>query len=435
MSGLRNPQDLDADTLMRLVDALVWPLLLLRPDGKLLHANAPARAALAAPGPLRIGPWRRVRAADARRQPAWQAALAAATAGQRHLLCWAGTATLVPLALRGRAGRAAEGGPLILVAIGAGGPSGVAAPAAAEAPAKLPMATDTGAYARAHGLTGAQARVLQHLARGDSPAQTAAALQVSVATVRSQVAAVRQKTGHLGTAALIGAAARSAPRQADAIVSAAPPSAAADADVDAAAFSPPLVALNKADAAARDEGLARLLDELACGLVLVDAQAQVHACNQAALPLLGGTHPLMRSGAQLQARDVSDQAGLLAALAAAGRGQRGLLSLGPEKPAAQVSVVPLPGEQPPRRFVLVLDAPRAALPAAVLDLARGLGLTPAEARVLALLCEGRRPAEIASRQGVAISTVRSQIAGLRHKAGAASIRDLVRQVALLPPLA
>jgi hypothetical protein len=35
---------------------------------------------------------------------------------------------------------------------------------------------------------------------------------------------------------------------------------------------------------------------------------------------------------------------------------------------------------------------------------------------------------------VALSTVRTQIGSIRTKTGAGSIRDLVRQVALLPPL-
>jgi DNA-binding CsgD family transcriptional regulator len=44
------------------------------------------------------------------------------------------------------------------------------------------------------------------------------------------------------------------------------------------------------------------------------------------------------------------------------------------------------------------------------------------------------PGEIASELGVAISTVRTQIGNLRLKTGAQSIRALVRQVAVLPPL-
>ena len=43
-------------------------------------------------------------------------------------------------------------------------------------------------------------------------------------------------------------------------------------------------------------------------------------------------------------------------------------------------------------------------------------------------------AEVARQQGVAVSTVRTQIGSIRAKTGAGSISELVRQVAVLPPL-
>jgi DNA-binding CsgD family transcriptional regulator len=65
---------------------------------------------------------------------------------------------------------------------------------------------------------------------------------------------------------------------------------------------------------------------------------------------------------------------------------------------------------------------------------RSVNLTPAETRVLELLCSGVRPTAIARQQNVAVSTVRTQIGSIRAKTGAASISELVRQVAVLPPL-
>jgi DNA-binding CsgD family transcriptional regulator len=56
------------------------------------------------------------------------------------------------------------------------------------------------------------------------------------------------------------------------------------------------------------------------------------------------------------------------------------------------------------------------------------------ARVMAGLCEGRSPNDIADQQGVAISTVRAQIGAIRSKTGSPSIPALVRQLAVLPPL-
>ena len=66
--------------------------------------------------------------------------------------------------------------------------------------------------------------------------------------------------------------------------------------------------------------------------------------------------------------------------------------------------------------------------------ARVHGLTHAEGMVLAALCDGDTPAEVAERFGVAVSTVRSQISAIRQKTRCNSIRELVRRVAVLPPI-
>jgi len=75
----------------------------------------------------------------------------------------------------------------------------------------------------------------------------------------------------------------------------------------------------------------------------------------------------------------------------------------------------------------------------LLDAARSLGrlravLDAAETRVLVALCQGIPPGAAAAEIGVGIATVRTQIGSIRQKTGAQSIRALVRQVAVLPPL-
>lgn len=66
--------------------------------------------------------------------------------------------------------------------------------------------------------------------------------------------------------------------------------------------------------------------------------------------------------------------------------------------------------------------------------ARDRGFTPAETRVLQGLMDGLQPSEIATRQSLALSTVRTQLRSVRAKAGAANLRELLRQVAGLPPV-
>ena len=67
--------------------------------------------------------------------------------------------------------------------------------------------------------------------------------------------------------------------------------------------------------------------------------------------------------------------------------------------------------------------------------ARACDLTAAESNVLAAVCEGMRPHEVAEQHGVQVSTVRSQLLSIRQKTRCASIRELVQTVSLLPPMA
>lgn len=189
--------------------------------------------------------------------------------------------------------------------------------------------------------------------------------------------------------------------------------------------------------------LRRMLDEIDYGMLMVTGDGQVTYLNHAARLELDGTHPLQMLGRMLRAHRPQDVAPLFDALAAAQRGLRRLLTLGEGDQRISVSVVPLPqsadhGHDGPEQrqplVLLVLGKRQVCEQLSVHGFARSVGLTPAETRVLELLCAGVRPEEIRQRHGVAISTVRTQIGSIRAKTGAASIRELVRQVAVLPPL-
>lgn len=181
--------------------------------------------------------------------------------------------------------------------------------------------------------------------------------------------------------------------------------------------------------------LAHMLDEIDYGMLLVDAEGGVHYSNHAARLELAGAHPLHLRTHDLVAHCADDAQALSAALAAAQRGLRRLVTLGKGEQRVAVSVVPLAGQ--PRLgalTLLVLGKRQVCEQLSVQGFARSVALTPAETRVLEMLCGGVQPNAIASRQGVAVSTVRTQIGSIRAKTGASSIRDLVRQVAVLPPL-
>lgn len=183
--------------------------------------------------------------------------------------------------------------------------------------------------------------------------------------------------------------------------------------------------------------MAAMLDEIDYGMLLVVDEMRVIHANHVARAELDNEHPLQMLGQQLRVRRGQDVVPLREAVAAASmRGLRRLLTLGSDAHRVSVAVVPL--------LTLSLDSRPATLlvfgkrqmceELSVHWFARSHKLTQAEAQVLRGLCGGAPPGEVARRQGVAISTVRTQISSIRAKTGAQSIRDLVRQVAVLPPL-
>lgn len=180
--------------------------------------------------------------------------------------------------------------------------------------------------------------------------------------------------------------------------------------------------------------LAHALDEIDYGMLLVDGAMRVLYCNHAARLELDGVHPLQLAEGRLRTASAADATALQDALAGAGRGLRRLATLGQDDHRVAVSVVPLPGAVDASVTLLVLGKRAVCQELSVHGYARAIGLTPAETRVLERLCAGEKPTEVAQKQGVAIATVRTQIGAIRNKTGASSIRDLVRQVAVLPPM-
>jgi DNA-binding CsgD family transcriptional regulator len=182
--------------------------------------------------------------------------------------------------------------------------------------------------------------------------------------------------------------------------------------------------------------LMHMLDEIDYGMLLVDARSQLSYMNHAARLELDGRHPLQAVDNTLRTLRPQDTQPLSDAMAAAQRGLRRLVTLGEGAHRVCVSVVPLQAgtvEGSPVTL-LVLGKRQMCEQLSVQGFARSVSLTPAETRVLERLCGGVRPSEIAQQAGVKVSTVRTQIGSIRAKTGAASIRELVRQVAVLPPL-
>lgn len=184
---------------------------------------------------------------------------------------------------------------------------------------------------------------------------------------------------------------------------------------------------------AADAWAKRSLDRVDEGIALLDAEGRVLFANRSARSRLRGGAVLFDDAGRLAARRPADAAALRAGLAdAAGRGLYRLLRLGPDDVHEFVALSPLDRELAPRRVLCKFGRRGLCNPLALQCYASSFRLSSAESNVLRQLCDGADPHAIARRQGVALSTVRTQIAAIRGKTGTRSVGDLLRTLARLP---
>lgn len=192
-----------AAVLGQIADALPWPLLLLRRDAVLLHANLAGRQLLHRGQTLRMDGQQRVQSPLDAQQTALADAL---KAGRPALLQWPPKSAsspghpgcfvvLKPLAARG-GDSPGDGDAAVLVML--------SSPASPH--------RDLQAFAAMHRLSPAEVRVLEQLSLGHSTAGIAAALGTQPATVRSQLTSLRRKSGHASLVLLLRALATLPPR-------------------------------------------------------------------------------------------------------------------------------------------------------------------------------------------------------------------------------
>jgi DNA-binding CsgD family transcriptional regulator len=181
---------------------------------------------------------------------------------------------------------------------------------------------------------------------------------------------------------------------------------------------------------------AAMLDQVDYGMLLVHNDGGLIHMNSVAREALNDEHALYADQQRIGARRADDAQRLADALRAAARGLRRLLTLGAPACTGSVAVIPLPAIDAAAESatLLVLGKRRVCADLSVQMFARTHDLTPGEVDVLAALCLGDKPSAIAHRRGVALSTVRSQVANIRIKTRAGSVSALVRQVASLPPI-
>lgn len=182
--------------------------------------------------------------------------------------------------------------------------------------------------------------------------------------------------------------------------------------------------------------LARIVDELVHAVLLTSVRGDLLHANQAARDELARRQVLETHEGKLQTADVRQSRVLLDALAKAQDGRRSLIDLhaADDRVSVSIAVVPLVTERSSRRVALFLSRASVCDALMLCFFARTHGLTHSEEQVLAILCQGATAPEIANQLNIAVSTVRSHVRSLCAKTHCNSVRALVRQVAVLPPL-
>jgi DNA-binding CsgD family transcriptional regulator len=189
-------------------------------------------------------------------------------------------------------------------------------------------------------------------------------------------------------------------------------------------------------ASAGMDHLLRVIDEIDYGILVIDAQGQILQTNHLARHELLTGHLLASINNVLTGRSTTLCEQIEQGLAHACRGQRKLVFLDGKRGDMPVAFIPLshPLETDSPTVLVLLTRQSACDNLAVRMYARAQRLSPGEESVMIALCRGLEVSDIAKENGVAQSTVRSQVKSLREKTGCASIRRLIQRIHSLPPV-
>jgi DNA-binding CsgD family transcriptional regulator len=179
------------------------------------------------------------------------------------------------------------------------------------------------------------------------------------------------------------------------------------------------------------QAFAHVLQEIGQGVLLVDGRGALRFANRQGQAELNSGTTLVDDNGHLTTVHTAQREQLARALSDAFMGQRSLMEFGIAPHARMHAVVPLPSGH----HVLVLCGKRDPVESLTLTLfAKAIGLTSAERVVLADLCHGHAAQDIASRQAVCLSTVRTHIGRIREKTGTRTMLQVLRKVTTLPSI-
>ncbi|WP_083745280.1 helix-turn-helix transcriptional regulator [Variovorax sp. KK3] len=183
--------------------------------------------------------------------------------------------------------------------------------------------------------------------------------------------------------------------------------------------------------------LARVLDEIDHGLLMVDLTGRLLHANRPARRELAGGRALREVDGMLWTALPAWQARIRQALKDAERDCRSIVELDAEGEPLMLAFVPLAMLHGSGTIdtVLIMCSRRSTCETLTMQMfARAKRLTPAEQGVLTQLCAGRGAQEIACLQGIRVSTVRTHIKNVRQKTGRGSVREIVRELSRMPQI-
>lgn len=175
----------------------------------------------------------------------------------------------------------------------------------------------------------------------------------------------------------------------------------------------------------RRQRLEQHLDGLRCGLLLCDAQARVQWMNRSARTLTDGTRELLVHGGMLRARQPASTRALHDEIALAGPAPR-FVAVGEGPQALHVALRAQGGTEQDVGVLLALTRTADAAQVPLEAWCRLLGVTRAEAALVATLAAGGTVEQHAVQRGVSPGTVRGQLKQVLAKTGTHRQADLVR---------
>ncbi len=185
------------------------------------------------------------------------------------------------------------------------------------------------------------------------------------------------------------------------------------------------------------ERLQKHLDQLRCGLMVVDARGQIQWLNRSAELRMRTPSPLMRHGKQLMSQSADVSARILkhiemVASSADPRGNWRFLTLQHGAQRVHVALQPMletedfAGEHRSVLLVITGGGYDEVIPTAAL--VSMFGLTPAECLLAEALIRGLTLEQYAAQRGVSVGTVRWHLKQVLSKTGATRQADLMRIV-------